>query len=223
MKTKLYFIFNILYILILTSFTSTDNKYQVQEQNRVYPYLSDLEAEVISELNLARSNPEKYVDFLTEYSNLFIGNALHEPGKIILMTKEGKGAVLEAIKFLKSQKEGLPTLIPSQGMSKGARDMVQMQEETTHVGHIGEDGSTYVERISRYGTWQGSCSENIDYGNNSARRIVMALIIDDGVGNRGHRKSVFNPDFRVAGVSCGNHATYRYMCVIEYAAGYKEK
>ena len=222
MKINFNFISITLLFISLNSFTSIQTILFQEDQNYDHPYLSELEAEVISELNLARSNPEKYAEFLTEYSNLFIGNALHEPGKITLITKEGKGAVLEAIKFLKIQK-GLPLLSPSEGMSKGAKDMVQMQEKTSQTGHIGEDGSTYVERITRYGAWQGSCSENIDYGNNSARRIVMALIIDDGVTNRGHRKSVFNPDFKVVGVSVGTHATYRYMCVIEYAAGYKEK
>ena len=185
-------------------------------------YLSLLEQEVISELNLARSKPKVYADFLTAYSGQFTGKELHEPGKPILLTKEGKGAVNEAIKFLKNQKP-LGLLTPSKGMSRGAGDMVKMQEVTTQVGHQGVDGSTVAERISRYGTWSGLCSENIDYGNNVARRIVMALIIDDGVASRGHRKSIFEPAFKRVGVSSGGHKTYGYMCVIEYAINYTEK
>jgi len=185
-------------------------------------YLSDLEREVVAELNLARTQPEVYANFLIEYSKLFEGRELHEQGEITIITKEGRSAVNEAIRFLKNQKS-LPTLTASKGMSKAAEDMVRMQESTYQIGHIGRDGSKFSDRISRYGKWDGSCSENIDYGNNTARKIVMALIIDDGVSNRGHRKSIFTPDFRRVGVACGRHKTFRYMCVIEYAVRYTEK
>jgi hypothetical protein len=185
-------------------------------------YLSDLEREVVSELNMARTQPDIYADFLIEYSKLFVGRELREPGEITIMTKEGRGAVNEAIRFLRNQKS-LPILTASKGMSKAAEDMVRMQETTYQIGHVGRDGSKFSDRISRYGTWDGSCSENIDYGNNTARKIVMALIIDDGVSNRGHRKSIFTPDFRRVGVACGRHKTFRYMCVIEYAVRYTEK
>ncbi len=185
-------------------------------------YLSELEQEVVAELNLARTQPKRYSDFLADYSRLFVGREIHERGQINLLTNEGIRAVNEAVGFLKKQKP-VAALTPSKGMSRGAADMVLMQGTTTQTGHKGRDGSTFAERINRYGTWNGSCSENIDYGNNTARRIVMALIIDDGVSSRGHRKSIFEPGFKLVGVAFGSHKTYNYMCVIELAAGYAEK
>jgi uncharacterized protein YkwD len=185
-------------------------------------YLSDLEREVVSELNLARTQPQRYAEFLTEYSKHFAGRVFHEPGQTNLLTNEGKKGVDEAIRFLKTQKP-ISTLTASRGMSRAAGDMVRMQETTSQTGHKGRDGSTFADRINRYGSWNGSCSENIDYGNNDARRIVMALIIDDGVSSRGHRKSVFEPRFKRTGVAFGKHKTYNYMCVIELAVEYTEK
>jgi uncharacterized protein YkwD len=185
-------------------------------------YLSDLEREVVEELNLARTHPDKYAGYLTAYSKLFVGKELREPGEITIMTEEGRSAVTEAISFLKKQKS-LSLLTASPGMSKAASDMVRMQETTSQTGHVGKDGSKFSDRLSRYGTWGGSCGENIDYGNNTARKIVMSLIVDDGVSNRGHRTSIFTPGFRRVGVACGVHQKFRYMCVIEYAGSYSEK
>ena len=222
MKIKRGCISVLLIFHLLTSFATQHNSGKSPNKDDRAVYLSDLEREVIDELNLARTKPKVYAGFLASYSLFFVGNELHEPGKIILVTREGKSAVNEAIKFLNNQKP-LAKLTASNGMSKGANDMVRMQGATTETGHQGRDGSTFSGRINRYGTWSGSSSENIDYGNNNARRIVMALIIDDGVASRGHRKSIFEPDFRKVGVAFGSHKTYNYMCVIEYAVSYTEK
>lgn len=222
MKNYLKYGLSFLLLISLTSFRIPENNSKTLNSDNGPAYLSILERDVIAELNLARSKPKVYADFLTSYGDLFRGREVHEAGKTILLTKEGKGAVNEAIRFLRNQKP-LSVLTASKGMSKGANDMVRMQEATSQIGHKGIDGSTFAERISRYGTWSGLCSENIDYGNNTARRIVMALIIDDGVSNRGHRKSIFEPGFTRVGVSFGGHKTYGYMCVIEYAISYTEK
>ena len=207
---------------LLTSYIAPYNNDKSPKKEEKPGYLSDMGCEVIAEINLARTEPKVYADFFAAYSRFFVGDELHEPGKTILMTREGKSAVNEAISFLRNQKP-LLKLTASKGMSKGANEMVRMQGATSETGHQGRDGSTFSERINRYGTWGGSCSENIDYGNNSARRIVMALIIDDGVRGRGHRKSIFEPGFRKVGVAFGSHKAYNYMCVIEYAVTYAEK
>jgi len=220
MKFKNYLLIILIFNSFVTFASSRNLKGSSERQDNA-SYLSELEREVVDELNFARTHPSDYSVYLIEYSKLFVGRELREDGETTILTKEGKSAVNEAIRFLRNQKP-LSYLIASKGMSKGAEDMVSMQETTTQIGHNGRDGSTFAERISRYGKWDGSCSENIDYGNNKARRIVMALIIDDGVSNRGHRKSIFNPVFKRVGVSCGQHQKYQYMCVIEYAVRYTE-
>jgi len=214
-------IFIIILFNTLTIFASPRDLNRITDMEDSFGYLSDLEREVIDELNFARMQPSEYADYLIAYSELFVGRELRERGEITVLTREGRSAVNEAIRFLRNQKP-LPYLIASKGMSKAAEDMVRMQGTTSQIGHKGRDGSSFADRVSRYGTWEGSCSENIDYGNNNARRIVMALIIDDGVSNRGHRKSIFNPAFKRVGLACGQHQRFRYMCVIELAARYSE-
>lgn len=193
------------------------------DKRMVSSYKPDqFELDIIDEINLARTNPGRYANFLEAWSEYYSGREIREPGKIIVLTQEGRAAVIEAIRFLKQQKP-LNSLNRSTGLSLAARDMVRMQGSTTATGHIGSDGSTFYERISRYGTTSGHSSENIDYGNNRPRQIVMALIIDDGVKHRGHRTSLFTNSFRKIGVAFGSHLKYDYMCVIELADQFDEQ
>jgi uncharacterized protein YkwD len=58
--------------------------------------------------------------------------------------------------------------------------------------------------------------ENIAYGPTSARGMVLQLIIDDGMPDRGHRKNFFTPGFTQAGVACADHPDYQTICVIDF-------
>lgn len=183
-------------------------------------YLSPLENAVVREINMARSNPKGYATFLEEWKWYFDGRLLKIPGERIILTKEGAAAVNEAMNVVRSMNP-VCRLSPSRGMSLGAKDQVKDQGSSGSIGHKGRDGSTVWDRVNRYGTWEKSIAENISYGSDKARNIVMGLIIDDGVPGRGHRKNIFNPDFRVIGVACGYHGTYGTVCVITFAGGYK--
>ena len=66
-------------------------------------------------------------------------------------------------------------------------------------------------------------AENIAYGENAAREVVLQLLVDDGVPNRGHRDALLDPGWGVSGVACGRHRDYGQMCVMDYAMGYEER
>jgi len=184
---------------------------------------ADLPRRMLAETNIARTNPGRYAGYIKEFKGRFVGKAYRMPGSAaMVLTSEGVPALDEAIKFLSRQRP-VPELSWSPGLAKAAADLVREQSSTGDTGHDGESSGDLRERIERHGTWTGGIAENIGYGPDTARLMVMELIIDDGVQDRGHRKNIFNSSYRTAGAACGPHPRYRNMCVMEFAVGYKSR
>ena len=186
------------------------------------PYLTELEAEVLHEMNLARTNPRRYAELLDARRKYFRGKRFERPNEVAMVTEEGVSAVDEAIGFLR-RAEPISALRPSKGMSRAARDHVRDQASSGSLGHRGSDGSQVQDRANRYGKWSGKIGENVSYGHREAREVVVALVVDDGVASRGHRRNLFDAAFRVVGVACGQHERYRAMCVTALAGDYAER
>ena len=183
-------------------------------------YLTSFEKEIIYEINLLRSNPAKYAtDYIQPLSAQYKKRVLFYPGGKPIMTREGVRALNECIRALQST-GGLPLVYPSEGLTKAARDHVSDQSATGNTGHVGNDRSGFKERMERYGQWKFRIGENIAYGNFSARQIIIYLLIDDGIKDRGHRKIFLNPDFKTVGVASGSHPEYELMSVMDFAGAF---
>ncbi len=177
---------------------------------------------VLRELNAARTRPAAYIALLRDYRSHIHGGMLEYPDQTPVRLNEGTRAVDEAIAFLKRQ-EPLDPLALSKGLSAAARDLAADQGKTGGTGHAGSDGSSPPTRMSRHGKWLRTAGENCAYGPEDARQIVIQLIVDDGVPSRGHRANIFNPAFKVVGVAVGPHPRYRFVSVMDFAGGYREK
>ncbi|HTG81601.1 MAG TPA: CAP domain-containing protein [Geobacteraceae bacterium] len=177
---------------------------------------------VFAEINRARTDPQRYADYLREFRRQYRGRLFLLPGsRSRVRTVEGVAAVDEAIRFLSRQKP-LPPLAWVDGLADAAQDLVAEEGATGTVGHTGRQSGSMRTRIERHGRWRGRIGENISYGPAEPQLVVMELIVDDGVQDRGHRKNIFDPIFRAGGVACGPHPEFRNMCVIDFAGGFSE-
>lgn len=175
---------------------------------------TQLENQVLAELNRARADPAAYAAGLRDYRRYYDGNIVYAPGmKVRYETEEGVAPLDEAVIFLQHQTRRRQ-LTPAALLRDAAGDHCADQNANGEVGHAGTNGSSPGDRARRRGggVYVG---EVITYGSDNAADVVRQLIVDDGVADRGHRTALFEPDLRFAGVSCGPHREYRMMCVID--------
>jgi len=186
-------------------------------------YLTDIEKDVVLEMNKVRTDPKKYARlYIQPRLRYYNGNRYSAPGQITLVTQEGASAVNACINALNSAASA-GVLTPERGLSRAAKDHATDQSRTGQTGHNGSDRSTPETRMKRYGAFSGSWTygENIAYGDPTGREIVCSLLIDDGVPSRGHRTNIMNRAYTQVGVGFGTHTQYRTSCTIDYANGYR--
>lgn len=172
-------------------------------------------ADIVAELNAARTDPAAYARKARALRALFNGDRIERPGEIAVVTREGPAAVDEAIAFLEGQTP-LPALRDSPALARAAADHAGEQGRTGEVAHLGADGSSPSDRMRRYGRWSAT-GEAIAYGPDRAEDVILQLIVDDGVADRGHRRILFNPAYALVGAACAPHPVWRRVCVLDFA------
>ena len=138
-----------------------------------------------------------------------------------IRSREAVRDLEEAITALESVQYRLPAVELSSGLSRAAADHVRDTGSHGLTSHVGADGSSLRQRIERYGAWNGEIAENIVYSTAGPRELVFQQLVDFGVENRGHRRTLLNPAWRYVGVACGPHTVYRTMCVLDFASYYQ--
>lgn len=172
--------------------------------------------------NQVRRDPQSYIPKLEAMLKCFDGTLYRKPGKIPLRTNEGPSAIKECIDFLRTAKP-ICELTFSDGMSQACQDHANDLGPKGKVSHTGSDGSSFSQRLERYGDWMGTVGENCEFGGDTGEEVIISLLVDDGVTSRGHRKNIFNSEFKVVGIGCAAHQAYEHCTVLDYAAQYGPK
>ncbi len=181
-------------------------------------YAAEETGSVLAALNRVRTDPTGFAVILEHYRARLQGNRYLQPGtrNSWIVTQEGAAAVDEAIAVLRATRP-LPPLAVHAGLALAALDQVAWQGPRGEVGHAGDGRSTPFDRMRRHGVAHRSMAENISYGSDGLQ-VVIDLIVDDGVPDRGHRHNILNPVYREVGIAIGPHRRYGTMCVMDFAS-----
>ena len=165
---------------------SSNESLRVGASMRVRVTVPDFEKKLIDEINSARNDPRGYVEQIYKRRDQY-----------------NRESIEETIEFLNNVKLCQGNLRPNVILSSLSQDWTNKQEK----GDVGHGDFTSRFKNIRY----SSIAENLSYGYTDPSDIVSALIIDEGIPDKGHRKNIFTCDFTDIGVSFGNHVRYGFM------------
>ncbi len=182
--------------------------------------MTEIEREMIYEINRVRSNPKSYIQYLQpmlneataslkkygkgdkNYSVTF--SSTINDGKTVettdttwhYTTQEKVKALTTLINDLKKLKP-LSILKPDSGIYNAATKHAKDQDEHDwKLMHTGSDGSMPWDRITFFSPAMSFGNENIA-GNSmhivTARDIVIQLLVDSGIPGYGHRYNLLDP------------------------------
>lgn len=148
--------------------------------------LSRNEQEVYYWVNVLRADPRLFLqNYVLPFLNQF---------------PEAKGnSASSLIADLKAQSE-LPLMAPKDNLLKASRSHAVDLSKQNRISHSSSDGRSFRQRMEAAGVT--TCAgENILEGKSDALKAVILLLIDEGVPDKGHRKSLLNPRFNLMGCS----------------------
>jgi len=149
-------------------------------------YMTNEETTMIDEINLIRSNPAGYVRYVEQYiQDIRSGKAFGS----------STTAAYELIDELK-RTGPLSVLKPAECLYRAAQKHGQEAIRKGSSDHQGSDGSWPWDRVKRACPQMTDGNENLVGGPANVREAVMLLLVDDGISNRGHRKTLLQQDWQ---------------------------
>jgi hypothetical protein len=156
------------------------------------------EKDVIFYLNMVRLNPSLFAEtYLQKYLDEHKMN--NSP-----IARELKGELkrtnpMDMLHWIPQLQEAAVNYADTSGM-KGL------------IGHI-DFRKRMRPFIKRYST----TGENCSYGTTGALEIVIDLLLDEGIVDRGHRRNILNSEYKFVGVAIRDHnSRYKRVCVMDF-------
>lgn len=148
-------------------------------------YMTEREQQMIAEINLMRSDPAGYIQYVKEFHKIQMAR-INDRDK-----RAEKAATDELIAELKKQKP-LSILKPNADLQKAVDKHAAYSKKIRSVDHEGEGGSDAFDRVRAENSAFTSVAENIVGGPYPVREALIILLIDRGVPDRGHRLTLLD-------------------------------
>lgn len=158
-----------------------------------FPYMTKRERAMIDEINLVRSNPKGYIPFVEDYVN-HLRSEIDGGSPMSKFYQDEIKAALELINELQNTSP-LSQLKPHEGVYVAAKNHGKDMITSGNFGHVGSDGSFPWDRVLKYANDLSDGNENLVGGPYEIRQAILILLIDAGIPDRGHRKTLLNPNW----------------------------
>jgi hypothetical protein len=151
-------------------------------------YMSADEKEMLKEINFARCYPEIY-------SKIIANSLINEDDRLSFNEYIAGQEIVEQLSKMKP----LNKLLPDERLYKSAKTHGQDCAKSGRLAHTGSDNSSPFDRIKKVlGSDYIQGQENLMGGSNP-RDCVINVLIDGGIGSRGHRENIIDPRWTHAG------------------------
>jgi Cysteine-rich secretory protein family len=174
------------------------------EANKTYSTLSVKEKDLFYWTNYFRKDPRRFyetivVEFLKQFP-------------------EAKSTYTKSLEAdIKKAPVALSVLLPDNGLLTAAHlHASDLIKRGNVLSHNSSSGKNFVQRLQESGRY--SCgAENVYIGSFNALESLIALLIDNGVPDKGHRMNLLDPKFKLMGVSFQSAGAGKGLMVQDFA------
>mmetsp|Transcript_52723 Transcript_52723/g.115595 ORF Transcript_52723/g.115595 Transcript_52723/m.115595 type:complete len:917 (-) Transcript_52723:62-2812(-) len=154
--------------------------------------------DIAKQINQLRRDPLQYVRNLAANVEASNNGAVIFPDGLAVEIPSGGSVddLFEAVEGVDS----LPKVALSKSLSKACADHAEDMSSRNFCSHIGSDNSTPEARVSRYGTYETHCGQNIAFNVHSGQSAVWYMLLDPS-----QRTSLLNTKLTTVGAASRPH------------------
>lgn len=162
--------------------------YKSMSASKIFNVFSQREQESLYWVNYFRQNPRRFWNTVMK--------------EFLLQFPEAKSSFTRSLEAdIMKAPQSLPLLLPDSGLIRmAATHAADLKKRNGIISHTSSTGRSFVQRIQAAGRY--TCgAENIFNGSFNGLESLIALLIDQGVPDKGHRANLLDSKFQLLGLS----------------------
>ncbi|MBU3678918.1 MAG: CAP domain-containing protein [Candidatus Kapabacteria bacterium] len=179
------------------------------------------EQSIIGVLNSLRTSPQSWARLI---DTMILWLEVGRPPRMLqhLLGSEGASLLQEVRIFLDTVSAACAVSRSTCLQRVASLHAVDVSSNPGRVRHTSSAGATLTQRVRNACPDVTSFAECIDHLSANASTVILRLLFDPDVPDRGHRRTLFDPEFRsvgVGGAPCKNHPILGtgYVVVLTFA------